>query len=148
MWQGGKGINFGALELGYDEVRKLGGLCGRCGENHATRDCTYNKEELRCEYPPCIDKQGHATKVCHLLTKRCRLRICMDQRGHRSKSHFIPDGMPPYGRDERAAVELKRVFEEYKGLLTEEENRCIARYEGRVELWETAGKTVTKEKED
>ena len=137
-----------ALLLEYDEVRKLGGLCGRCGENHATRNCTYNKEELRCEYPPCIDKKGHATKVCHLLTKRCRLRICMDQRGHRAKSHFIPDGMPPYGRDERAAVELKRVFEEYRGLLTEEEKRCIARYEGRVELWETAGKTVTKEKED
>ena len=43
--------------------------------------------------------------------------------------------------DERAAEELKRVYEDYKLFLTEEENRCIARYEEKVELWESAGKT-------
>ena len=127
-------------------MRKLGGLCGRCGENHATRNCTYNKEELRCEYPPCIDKQGHVTKVCHELTKRCRLRVCEDQRGHRKKSHFKPDGIMAYGGSKKAASELRGLYEDHKHLLTEEERKVIARYEGRSGLGESDGRN--KEKQD
>ena len=65
---------------------------------------------------------------------RCRLRICKDARGHRVKSHDNPEKTMPYGRDERAAKELQRVYDDYKQYLTEKEKAVVAKYEGREEL--------------
>ena len=42
--------------------------------------------------------------------------------------------MLAYGRDVRAADELRRVYDDYKIYLTEEEKDVVARYEGRNEL--------------
>ena len=127
----GERKGFWGSDNGYDEMRHLGGLCGRCGENHASRECPHDKESLRCTYPPCIDKFGHNTKVCHELMKRCRLPVCEGQRGHRAKSHFQPDDVIPFGKDRRAAMELRRMYEDYKDYLTDEEKRIVVRYESR-----------------
>ena len=51
---------------------------------------------------------------------------------HRAKSHFQPDGVIPFGNDRRAARELRRMYEDFKNILTDEEKRIVVRYESRL----------------
>ena len=103
--------------------RKLGGRCGKCNAMHGTHECTLKLEELRCLYPPCRNKVGHVTAVCHELTKSCNLPVCQGAWGHRSFCHStIPvEGGEPYGYTQEAAEKLREEFSKFSYLLTDEE---------------------------
>ena len=113
----------------WDERRRLGRKCGKCGGLHPSRQCRRQREELKCDYPPCVQKTGHLSVVCHELMKRCRLPVCKNARGHRTSSHYQPEDVLPYGDDERAARELRRIYADFLTCLTGEERRVIRRYE-------------------
>ena len=71
---------------------------------------------------------------------------------HDAKSHFKPDGVIPFGKDRRAARELRRIYEDYKDLHTDEETRIVVRYESRQSRMEledvSARKETTKKKSE
>ena len=129
----------------WDEKRRLGGRCGKCGDIHPTRKCRRRKEDLKCDYPPCTNKTGHLSIVCHELMKRCRMPVCKNARGHRTSSHYSPENVLPYGDDARAARELRRIFEEFKTCLSGEELKIISRYE---EKNRSSRDNTDKEKKD
>ena len=108
---------------GEGQRRKLGGRCGKCFGQHKTHEFTFHPEELWCRYPPCKNKVGHVTSVCHELTKVCKIPVFQGGQGHRSFCHeTIPEeGGKPYGYTEEVAKKLREEFSRFSHLLMDEE---------------------------
>ena len=116
-----------------DEMRILAPkYCGRCGDvRHEGTGCLV--KNLRCNYPPCVNPDGHVTSVCRMMMRRCILPICKDQRGHIKDSHSkcLMDGTEAIGLGQEAADFLKHQFRLYRHHLTDSEFGVIKAYESR-----------------
>ena len=131
-WEGGKDLREKISKRREENFerqrRKLGGRCKKCCGDHTTPECHLSPEELRCQYPPCRSKIGHATAACHELNKVCVLPVCKKAIGHRSFCHkTIPvQGGKPYGYSEEAARRLREDFNKFSHFLTEEDWEDLA----------------------
>ena len=125
VWAGSRG---GVKDrLGGDmQWRKLGGRCERCLGDHNRFSCSFNPKELRCLYPPCTAPIGHITAACQELTKKCRVAVCKGAWGHRSTCHKATETRAAYGYTVEGANNLRKDFERFRHLLTDEERADMA----------------------
>ena len=130
----GKGRRKGGKVMVQEDEKRIlwPKYCETCGEDrHEGRWCLVRN--LRCNYPPCVNPDGHATSVCRDMMKRCILPVCNDQRGHKAESHWKcpTDGTSKIGTDRAAADYLKTQFRLYKHHLTDAELDMIKWYESK-----------------
>ena len=112
-----------------DERRINDGKCFKCN-GFCKEKCGLPPQ--KCNYLGCLDpEEGHPTRACYQIMKRCRLEICDDQRGHHSRAHRRPDLCRLPGPE--AARQLKEAYRQARIFLWEKEKEVIREYEEKKE---------------